>query len=73
VLDNSAKVAGLVGYNAVDPDPDQGAEITAIVNRPDNEAHARPEWARGIHRITPPEFRHEKILPRLDGHHRFAP
>jgi hypothetical protein len=73
VLDNSAKVTGLVGDNAVDPDADQGAEITAIVNRPDNEAHARSWWARGIHRITPPEFRHEKISPGLDGHHRFPP
>jgi hypothetical protein len=27
--------------------------------------------ARGVDRVAPPEFRHEKILPRLDSHDRF--
>jgi hypothetical protein len=68
VLDNSAEASGIVGHDTVDAGSDQGTEVAATVNRPDNEAHARPGWARGVDRVTPPEFCHEKILPRLDGH-----
>jgi hypothetical protein len=70
---NSAEVAGIVGDDAVDTRPHQGTEVASIVNRPHNEAHARLRWACGIQRIAPPQFRHDKILPRLDGHHRFSP
>jgi len=47
-LYNGAEVAGIVGHDAVDVGPDQSTEVAAVVNRPDNEAHARPRWARGV-------------------------
>ena len=68
VLHNSAEAPGVVGHDAVDAGPDQGTEVAAVINRPDNEAHARPGWARGVDRIAPLEFRQEKISPRLEGH-----
>jgi hypothetical protein len=68
VLHNSAEAPGVVGHDAVDAGPDQGTEVAAVINRPDNEAHARQGWARGVDRIAPLEFRQEKISPRLEGH-----
>jgi len=72
-LDNDAEAAGIVGHDAINTGSDQGTEVAAVVNRPDNKAHARLPVARGVDRIAPPEFRHEKILPRLDSHDRFPP
>jgi hypothetical protein len=63
VLYNGTEVAGVVGH-AVDTGSDQSAEIAAVVNCLDNKAHARPGWARGVDRIAPLEFRHEKFPPR---------
>jgi hypothetical protein len=63
VLDNNAEASGVVGHNTIDAGSDQGTEIAVIVNRPDNKAHTRPARARGVNRITPPQFRHDKILP----------
>jgi hypothetical protein len=73
VLDNDAEAAGIVGHDAINTGSDQGTEIATVVNRPDNKAQARLPGARGVDRIAPPEFRHEKILPRLDRHDRFPP
>ena len=73
MLYNGAEAAGIVGHDAVDTGPNQSTEVATVVNRPDNEAQARPGWARGIDRIAPPQFCHEKITPRLHGHDRFSP
>jgi len=73
VLDNDAEAAGIVGHDAINTGADQGTEVTAVVNRPDKKAHARLPRARGVDRIAPPEFRHEKIVPRLDRHDWFPP
>jgi hypothetical protein len=73
MLDNDVEATGIVGHDAVNTGADQGTEVAAVVNRPDNKAQARLPGARGVDRIAPPEFRHEKILPRLDRHDRFSP
>ena len=48
VLHNSAEAPGVVGHDAVDAGPDQGTEVAAVINRPDNEAHARPGWRAAL-------------------------
>jgi hypothetical protein len=73
VLDNATEAPGIIGHDAVDPGSNQGTEVTAVVNRPDNKAQARPRRARGVDRIAPPEFLDEKRPPRLDRHGRFPP
>ena len=67
------EAAGIVSHDAINTGSDQGTEVAAVVNRPDNKAHARLPAACGVDRIALPEFRHEKILPRLDRHDRFSP
>jgi hypothetical protein len=69
VLDNDAEAAGIVGHDAINTGSNQSTEVAAVVNRPDNKAHACLPGARGVDRIASPEFRHEKILPRLDKQH----
>jgi len=63
VLDDTVEAVGIVGHDAIDASPHQGAEVFTVVNRPDNEAHAGSGKARGVDRIAPPEFSHEKIPP----------